>query len=238
MNGSKESLTRYLQDLYPVARATNNVVGVCVPTVYLHMARDLVFDNSILLGAQNVFYEDSGAYTGEVSAQMLSDYSADLVLVGHSERRTIFGETDEHVNKKVLTLLQKNIRPILCVGETLQEREEEQTNSVLKQQIQKALNGVQKEDINNMWFAYEPVWAIGTGKSATSEQADSACAFVKSVVQELYSDASLNPVVLYGGSLNENNANSLLSQKHIDGGLIGGASQTVEKFEKIINTRV
>ena len=187
-------------------------------------------------GAQNMFYEDKGAYTGELSANMLKDYKTQMVILGHSERRHIFGETDEMVNKKVLKALEAGLTPILCIGETQEERETKQTNKVLKKQLVGALKGVGAESLNKILFAYEPVWAIGTGVSATKADAEKTIKHVKEVVAKLYDLETLDQiVVLYGGSLNAKNVDEILSQPHIDGGLIGGASLKVEEFAKLIS---
>ena len=235
MNLSEKELKVYFKDLKKVAKNASNYVGVCVPFVYLPLANKMCKCSKIHYGVQNMHYEKQGAFTGEVSANMLKDYNCELVVLGHSERRNLFFETNEMVNKKVLCALENGLTPILCVGETLEQREQKQTNKVLKKQIVSALNGVKKEDLTKMFFAYEPVWAIGTGKSATCEIAKKAIVFIKQTISKLYGLTDENLVVLYGGSLNAKNVNEILSEPEIDGGLIGGASLKVEEFEKLIN---
>lgn len=239
MNLNKSELLTYFEELKEVASNTNNVVGVAVPTVYLPLANETLQNSSVLFGAQNMFYENSGAFTGETSALMLKDYNANFVLVGHSERRSIFLESDTMVNKKVHQALKNSLTPIICVGETLNQRENGQTKDVIKLQLQEALKGVDKEQLQNLIIAYEPVWAIGTGKSATTEDAESVVSYIKQVVLKIFNLTNVKEiVVLYGGSLNEKNAAELLSMPNINGGLIGGASLKVESFEKIINVKM
>lgn len=235
MNLSDKELKVYFKNLKKIAKQSDNFVGVCVPSVYLPLANKMCKGTKINFGAQNMFYEDKGAYTGELSANMLKDYKTQMVILGHSERRHIFGETDEMVNKKVLKALEAGLTPILCIGETQEERETKQTNKVLKKQLVGALKGVGAESLNKILFAYEPVWAIGTGVSATKADAEKTIKHVKEVVAKLYDLETLDQiVVLYGGSLNAKNVDEILSQPHIDGGLIGGASLKVEEFAKLI----
>lgn len=239
MNLNKTELTTYFEKLKQVAEHSLNVVGVALPVIYLPLASQLLQDSRVLYGAQNMFYEDSGAYTGETSALMLKDYNATFVLVGHSERRNIFLESDTMVNKKVHQALKHGLMPIVCVGETLSQKEQGQTKDVVKLQLHEALQGVTKEQLNTIIIAYEPVWAIGTGKSATSTDAKELITYIKQVVSAMFSVKNSDDIiVLYGGSLNENNASELLNMPNIDGGLIGGASLKVESFEKIIYTKV
>lgn len=239
MNLSEAELKSYFKNLKKIAKNSSNFVGVCVPYVYLPLANKMCKNTKIHFGAQNMFYEKNGAFTGEISADMLKDFNTEMVIIGHSERRNIFKETDELVNKKVLSALANNLKPIICVGETKEERENKQTNKVLKTQIKKALANVEAQSLNQIIFAYEPVWAIGTGVSATVEVAEKTIKFIKETIAKMYDLQDLNKIiVLYGGSLNEKNGFELLSQPHIDGGLIGGASLTTEKFEKIINIKI
>lgn len=234
MNFTKDEANEYLTELKALAEGTDHTVGVAMPSVYLHLASDIIGDSKTLLGAQNVNYNNFGAFTGEINAEMIKDFNVNFALVGHSERRSLFKELDEDVNKKVKELLKHNITPIVCVGETLQEREDNQTEKVLSTQIKKALNEIDLEDAKNIIFAYEPVWAIGTGVSATSSQADEGCLIIKNKVNSLYGSI-LEPVVLYGGSLNSKNAHELLSCQNINGGLIGGASLKAKTFSDIFN---
>lgn len=236
MNLSKAELISYFKGLKKVAKKSENVVGVCVPNVYLPLANKMCKGTKIKYGVQNMYFEKSGAYTGEVSASMLKDFNTELVILGHSERRQIFGETDEQINKKVLCALNNNLTPIICIGETKEERESKQTSKVLKHQIKEALKGVDASCLTKILFAYEPVWAIGTGVSATSQMAEDTIKEIKEIVLKTLKTNNMEEViVLYGGSLNAKNYEELLSQPHIDGGLIGGASLKVADFGKIIS---
>jgi triosephosphate isomerase len=202
------------------------------------LMRDLVKrqGENLRIGAQNLYYEDEGAFTGEVSGQLLASYNVDYVVIGHSERRNIFGETDQEVNKKIKAALRNNILPILCVGEHLEERENLQTNQVLSSQITAALDGISKEQMANIVIAYEPIWAIGTGKTATSDMADESCGFIRELVKTLYDDVVSDTIrIQYGGSVKPENIDELLSKPNIDGALIGGASLDPDKFIYMAN---
>ena len=210
-------------------------VVVCVPAVNIPAAIKAFKDLRVSVGAENVFYEKSGAYTGEVSADMLKDLGVKYVIIGHSERRQYFGETDFTVNKKVAAALEAGLHPIICVGETLEQRELGITMELIALQLKSALAGVPAEKVRKCVIAYEPVWAIGTGRTATPEQAEEVCENIRAVVRKLYSSKNARAIsILYGGSMNEKNAFELLAQPDIDGGLIGGASLVPEKFVKII----
>ena len=236
MNMSYSELEPYLEKLSEIASTSSNVVGVCVPSVYLDLTKYHLEGSKVLFGAQNMFYEDSGAYTGEISANMLNDFGCELVIVGHSERRSYFKETDEDVNLKVKKALLSGITPILCFGETLEERNSNMAFSVVERQIAGALKDLEVEDVERIIFAYEPVWAIGTGVSATAEQAEEMIAFAKRLISEEFGIKS--SIVLYGGSLKPSNADEILSKPSIDGGLIGGACLKISDFEQLINTKV
>lgn len=236
MNMSLSELEPYFDKITTIANSTSNVVGVCLPSVYINMAKYMLEGSKVLYGAENMHYADKGAYTGEISASMLNDFNCDLVIIGHSERRQLFHESLEDVNLKVKKALSEGLTPILCFGETLEERNSAQTFNVVENQIVSALQGLDDEDIARIIFAYEPVWAIGTGVSATSIQAEEICSFAKKLLQEHFGqDAS---IVLYGGSLKPENAQDILSKPSIDGGLIGGACLKIADFEKIIMTKV
>ena len=238
MNLSKALLTDYFEQLKLVANATERTVGVCVPSVYLPLAQEHLQGSKVLYGVQNVWHAESGAFTGEISTNMVKDYNGTLVIVGHSERRHVFGETDNTINLKLQKVISKDLTPIFCVGETLDQRNQNYTNQVLSEQLQLGLQNISEESLANMYFAYEPVWAIGTGVSASSEDAENAIKFIKQYISQLYGKPNLKLTVLYGGSLNETNASNLLSCENIDGGLIGGASLQVDSFEKIINANL
>jgi triosephosphate isomerase len=210
-------------------------VVVCPPFTAIEAVGKALEGSNVKLGAQNMHFEASGAFTGEVSAPMLRSIFATHVILGHSERRTLFGETDELINKKVLAALKNQLRPIFCVGETLAEREAGSTLKVVQTQVERGLEGVSKELAASVVVAYEPVWAIGTGKVATTEQAQEVHAFIRGLLAKLFTDAVGQKVrILYGGSMKPANAPELLAQKDIDGGLIGGASLEARSFVELV----
>ena len=214
-------------------------VVVCPPFTGLESAAAALEGSNVKLGAQNMHFEASGAFTGEVSAPMLRAIFATHVILGHSERRTYFGETDEIVNKKVLAALKNQLRPIFCVGETLAERESGATLKVIQAQVERGLEGVSKEQAAGVVVAYEPVWAIGTGKVATTAQAQEVHAFIRGLLSNLFTDAVAQKVrILYGGSMKPANAPELLAQKDIDGGLIGGAALEARSFVELVNAAI
>jgi triosephosphate isomerase len=210
-------------------------VVVCPPFTALESVAKVIDGSQIKLGAQNMHFEASGAFTGEVSAPMLRAFFATHVILGHSERRTLFGETDELVNRKVLAALKNQLRPIVCVGESLAEREAGSTLRVVQAQTERALEGVSREQAPGIVVAYEPVWAIGTGKVATTEQAQEVHAFIRGLLSNLHSESVAQRMrILYGGSMKPANAPDLLGQKDIDGGLIGGASLESRSFLELV----
>ena len=212
-----------------------NVV-LCVPFVDLHIATETTRGTEIKIGAQNCHFEQSGAYTGEISAKMLKSLSVEYVILGHSERRAHFNESDETINKKVKTALAEGINVIFCVGETLNERELNVTSEKISMQVKAGLTGVSAEDLQNVSVAYEPMWAIGTGKTATKELANEVCGEIRELLARLYGEETASKVrILYGGSVNTENARDLLRMENIDGGLIGGASLNADEFSQIIN---
>lgn len=212
----------------------SNVV-FCVPAIDIIPVGEVIKGTNIALGAENVYFEDKGAYTGEISAPMLKDAGVKYVIVGHSERRQYFGETDEDVNKKIKKILEYGMTPIMCCGETLEQREMDITIEHIRMQIKKGLYGLTAEDVEKVVIAYEPIWAIGTGKTATSQQAQEVCAEVRKVVGEVYgADTAEKIRIQYGGSVNGKNAAELFAMADIDGGLVGGASLK-EDFENIVN---
>ncbi len=212
-------------------------IVICVPFTNIPIAIKTLKDCRVAIAAQNMHWEESGAYTGEISAQMLVELGVKYVLIGHSERREYFAETDAIVNKKIHAALAAGLHPILCVGETEAQRELNLTDAHLNYQVQAALSGVSSEQIKNITIAYEPIWAIGTGKTATPEQAGEACATIRSILRSLYgAKLARQTTIQYGGSMNPENAKNLLSQSDVDGGLIGGASLKPENFLDIIFT--
>ncbi len=216
-----------------VTEATCDVV-VCVPAIDIPAVSEALKGTNIRLGAENVHFAEKGAYTGEISAAMLKEYGVEYVIIGHSERRQYFGETDETVNKRTLTALTAGLTPIVCVGETLEERETGKTEAVLHRQLEEGLKGV--EDITKLVVAYEPVWAIGTGKTATAAQANETIGYIRKTLGELFCEKCAAKVrIQYGGSMNAGNCKELMAQEEIDGGLIGGASLKAPDFSAIVN---
>lgn len=211
-------------------------VVICPNFVSLDRVSNVLEDTNIKLGAQNVFYEDKGAYTGETSVDMLISVNAKYCIVGHSERRQYFNETDEIVNKKVKKLLEKDINAIVCVGETLEQRNDEKMFEVIKSQIVNSLKGITEEQIKrNIVIAYEPIWAIGTGVTATALQAEQMCKFIRETIKDMYNEIVADKVrIQYGGSVKPSNASEILNMENIDGALVGGASLT-DDFVAIVN---
>ncbi|MBQ2891664.1 MAG: triose-phosphate isomerase [Bacilli bacterium] len=203
---------------------------ICSPSLYL---RDLVKrqGENLRIGAQNVHFAEEGAFTGEIAPKMLVDAGVKYVIIGHSERRAMFNETDESVNKKIHAAFNHGLTPILCVGEMLEHRENNQTETVIKEQIVKDLEGLTSKQVEELVIAYEPIWAIGTGKTATPEVADETCGFIRETVKELYGDAVSEAIrIQYGGSVKVNNIKELMAKPNIDGALIGGASLEADNF--------
>ena len=214
-------------------------VVVCPPFTAIESVGKALEGSNVKLGAQNMHFEASGALTGEISAPMLRAIFATHVILGHSERRTLFGESDELINKKVLAALKNQLRPIFCVGETLAERESGSTLKVVQTQVERGLEGVNKDQAPTMVIAYEPVWAIGTGKVATTAQAQEVHAFIRGLLTKLFTDPVAQKArILYGGSMKPANAPELLAQKDIDGGLIGGASLEARSFVELVNAAI
>ncbi len=211
-------------------------VVLCVPYINIPTALRLFKDTRVAIGAQNMHYEESGAYTGEVSAEMLKDLGVKYVILGHSERRQYYNETDFTVNKKVHAALEAGLRPIVCVGESLEQRELGVTLELIAYQVKAALSGVSANKLRQVVIAYEPLWAIGTGKTATAEQAGEVCSAIRAVIRKLYGARPARAVTIqYGGSMNPKNAAELLAQEDVDGGLIGGAALKPTDFMEIIN---
>lgn len=229
MNMTVLQTEEFMQKFAPLCSDAKCEVVLCVPFTDLKRMSELSYGTKIKVGAQNVSYADSGAYTGEINAEMLIEAGAEYVIIGHSERRAYFGETDETVNKRTLQALKWKLKPIVCVGETLTERENGFTEEVLTRQILQGLKNVKGDII----IAYEPVWAIGTGKTATPEIANDTINFIRKKVMPLAGDVP----ILYGGSMNALNAQSLLDMSEIDGGLIGGASLKPNDFSVIVHCK-
>ena len=236
MNLNAEEAKRFITQLKSKAtQAKWCDVVLCVPFLQIPAAVRAAKHTKIAIGAQNCHFENNGAYTGEISCKMLAEAGVKYVIIGHSERRRDNNETDTTVNKKVLSALQAGLRPIICVGESLEMRDNDVTLDVVRMQVKTALRGVMQDQIRRVTIAYEPIWAIGTGYTATSEQAGEVCEAIREVVRQLYGARLARAVsILYGGSMNTANAQELLAQPDVDGGLIGGASLKTESFEKII----
>jgi len=213
-----------------IGQQTDVGVAVCPPFTALESCAKLLEDSNILLGAQNMYPKAEGAFTGEISAVMLRDLFCSTVILGHSERREYFHETDSFINEKVIAALEGNLKPILCVGETLEQREAGETISIVDKQIREGLKGVSVDQAENLVVAYEPVWAIGTGKVATPEMAQEVHASIRKILGELFGETAQKIRILYGGSMKPENASELLDQEDIDGGLIGGASLKAKSF--------
>ncbi len=213
----------------------NREVLVCPPYTLLSAVDQARRDTSIRLGGQNMYFEEKGAFTGEVSTGMLKDVNCEYVILGHSERRWVFGENDELINKKVHAALKAGLYPVLCVGEKLEEREKKLTEQVILQQMEKGLQGVTETQLTNFVIAYEPVWAIGTGKNATTKDAKDAIALIREFIHSRYGVAAADKIrILYGGSVKPENFKSYMEQDGIDGGLVGGASLDPESFAKLV----
>ena len=208
---------------------------ICAPFTLLKDLKQATKGTNIKIGAQNMHFEEKGAFTGEISPLMLKELDMDYVVIGHSERRQYFNETDETVNKKVLKALEVGIDPILCVGETLEEREAGNTKDVCKVQVEKALENVSKEDLAKVVIAYEPVWAIGNGKTATSEDANDVIAYIREVVANLYGELANEVRIQYGGSVKPSNVAEIMNQSDIDGALVGGASLEANDYVELVN---
>jgi len=237
MNNTKQKSKELVDSLLPQIRDSKATVVLCVPYTDLDIVHSLIKDTGVKLGAQNVSFADSGAYTGEISAEMLLECGVEYVIVGHSERRQYFGETDQTVNKRIIQALSCNLIPILCVGESEVQRTNGKTQEVCSNQLKGALQGIGKDQISKCIIAYEPIWAIGTGKTATADDANSTIKYIRSVVLDLYGADIANQILIqYGGSMNASNAKELLSKSDIDGGLIGGASLKANDFAAIVNT--
>ena len=236
MNKTRPEAKALIEELIPIAEKANCGVVICVPFTNLETAVELTKGTNIKVGAENVHFEKSGAFTGEISADMLTEIGVEYVIIGHSERRQYFGETDETVNKRAKSALAAGLKPIVCVGELLWERECNITEEVVARQIKLDLFDVSAEDVKKTIIAYEPVWAIGTGKVATAEQAEEVCKLIRDTLAKLYDKETADAVTIqYGGSMNPKNAAELLAQEDVDGGLIGGASLKAADFGVLLD---
>ena len=236
MNMLPNEAISMITELTPLVKNTENEVILCVPYTDLFYALLTAQGTNIKIGAQNMHFEEKGAFTGEVSGKMLKSIGVEYVIIGHSERRQYFAETDETVNKKIKAAFLNDLKPIVCVGETLEQREAGNAFDVITSQTQKALDGLSDEQVQNTIIAYEPIWAIGTGKTATNEDANEAIKKIREKICQIYGqNVSERVIIQYGGSMKPNNAKELLEMSDIDGGLIGGASLKAEDFASIVN---
>ena len=235
MNKTPDEAKALLTEIAPLVKDADCEVIACVPYVDLCTALEATKGTNIKIGAKNCHWAESGAFTGEISAKMLAAMGLEYVIIGHSERRQYFGETDVTVNKRVRAALNEGLTVILCVGEMLEDREFGITNELVAMQTKIALGGVSKDELSKIIIAYEPVWAIGTGKTATADQANEVCAAIRGVIADVYDKEAADAMTIqYGGSMNDANADELLSKEDVDGGLIGGASLVAEKFAAIV----
>ena len=236
MNMLPNEAIEMINELTPLVKDTDNEVVLCVPYIDLFYSLLHVQGTNIKIGAQNMHFEPKGAYTGEISGKMLKSIGVEYVIIGHSERRQYFNETDESVNKKIKAAFENELKPIVCVGETLEERESGKAFDIITNQTQKALEGLTEEQVSGTIIAYEPIWAIGTGKTATKEDANEACRKIREKIAQIYGQNVADGVIIqYGGSMKQENAKELLEMSDIDGGLIGGASLKADTFAKIVN---
>ena len=235
MNKTPAEAKELIAAIAPLVKDAGCEVVACTPFVDLSAAQEAAAGTNIQIGAENCHWEKSGAYTGEISAEMLSSMGVKIVIIGHSERRQYFGETDVTVQKRVRAALDAGLTVILCVGETLEQREQGITSELVSMQTKIALGGVSEEELKRVIIAYEPVWAIGTGKTATAQQANEVCHTIRECIASVYSQAAADGITIqYGGSMNAGNAAELLAQPDVDGGLIGGASLKPQDFATIV----
>ena len=236
MNMLPGEAIEFITELTPLVKDSKNEVILCVPYTDLFYALLTAQGTNIKIGAQNMHFEEKGAYTGEVSGKMLKSINVEYVIIGHSERRQYFNETDETVNKKIKAAFANGFKPIVCVGETLEQREAGKTVEIITKQTELALEGLTNEQVKNTIIAYEPIWAIGTGKTATSEDANNSIKEIRNKIADIYGkDVAEEVIIQYGGSVKSTNAKELFEMSDIDGGLVGGASLKAEEFSKIVN---
>ena len=236
MNMLPNEAIAFIEEFTPLVKDTENEVVLCVPYTDLFYALLTAQNTNIKIGAQNMHWKETGAYTGEVSAKMLKAIGVEYVIIGHSERRQYFNETDETVNLKLKAAFENELKPIICVGETLEERETGTTVEIITSQTRLALEGLTDEQVKNTIIAYEPIWAIGTGKTATSEDANNSIKEIRKEIEKIYGkDVADCVIIQYGGSVKSSNAKELFNMSDIDGGLVGGASLKPDEFAKIVN---
>jgi len=233
---AKELALNIIKELEPVNVSENIDILICPPYTNLWLVKETIQGSIIKLGSQNCYFEKSGAYTGEISINMLKETGCSYVIIGHSERRAIFNETDDIINKKVHAVLENGLTPILCIGETLKERQNEETNKVLECQLNNGLKNIMEQEATKIVIAYEPVWAIGTGVSATTEQVEETHQWIKDWLSRRFSIDKKEIILLYGGSMSPKNSKELLALEDVNGGLIGGASLKAQSFVEILKS--
>ena len=236
MNMLPNEAIKFIEDFAPMVKDAESEVILCVPYTDLFYALLTSQNTNIKIGAQNMHWEEKGAFTGEVSGKMLKSIGVEYVIIGHSERRQYFAETDETVNKKIKAAFENDLKPIVCVGESLEQKEDGKTEEVITCQTRLALDGLSNEQVKNTIIAYEPIWAIGTGKTATKEDANNSIKAIRKEIEKIYGkDVAECVIIQYGGSVKSTNAKELFTTSDIDGALVGGASLKPEEFEKIVN---
>ena len=236
MNKNPEESELFIKELIPLVKSIENVVVICAPFIDLTYLINATKETNIKIGAQNMHWEEKGAFTGEVSGAMLKNIGVEYIIIGHSERRQYFAENDETVNKKVKAAFAVGLKPIMCVGESLEQREAGSTDSIITNQTKLGLQDLTKEQVENIIIAYEPIWAIGTGKTASNDDANNAIIAIRKEIEEIYGKEVADKVIIqYGGSVKSSNAKELFNMSDIDGGLVGGASLEAEEFSKIAN---
>ncbi len=236
MHKTMDEALKLANDIKDEANKTDIEIVICCPFTVISEVKRAIEGTKVKLGAQNMHWEEEGAFTGEISANMLKDLGVDYVIIGHSERRQYFNETDEIVNKKVIKAIEKGLKPIICVGETLDEREKNKTFDIVKRQTLIALENIGRDEMIDVVIAYEPIWAIGTGKTASSQDANEVIAYIRSLLQDKYgSEISEEIRIQYGGSVKPSNATEIMNEADIDGALVGGASLKAKEFLEIVN---
>ena len=235
MNKNPKEAIEFMKEFIPLVKDTEHEVIICAPAVDLKDLVEVTKGTNVKIGAENMHWEESGAYTGEISGAMLKAMGVSYVIIGHSERRQYFAETDETVNKKVKAAFANELSPIVCVGETLEQKEEGKTQEIITNQTRLALEGLTQDQVEHTIIAYEPIWAIGTGKTATSEDANNSIKAIRDEIDKIYGQNVAQRVIIqYGGSVKSSNAKELFTTSDIDGGLVGGASLKPEEFSKIV----
>lgn len=237
MNKTNTETEEFLNELLEMDLDSEVEALICPPTIDLYLTRSILKDSSIKLGAQNMHNENQGAFTGETSPIMLTNLGVDYVILGHSERRSLFGETDDFIATKLASAYSNDLLPILCVGESLEEREAGSFQAVVKSQVSKGINGIDKEGLENLVIAYEPVWAIGTGRTASIEDASNMAKYIRKLIHEMYGEISEKVRILYGGSVKPENIKEFMAEEDIDGALVGGASLDAKSFASLVNYR-